>query len=104
MNIHLKTNEKISLFHDSIWMQEALLNILKNSIEHSNDNSSIYIEVTNSPIHTEIIIQDFGEGIASEDLPYIFDRFYKAKILKRRIYWNWLSTSKINYRSSSRIY
>ncbi|MFD6511078.1 histidine kinase dimerization/phospho-acceptor domain-containing protein, partial [Bacillus sp. NPDC060175] len=29
MNIHLKTNEKISLFHDSIWMQEALLNILK---------------------------------------------------------------------------
>ena len=99
-----KTNEKISLLHDSIWMQEALLNILKNSIEHSNDNSSIYIEVTNSPIHTEIIIQDFGEGIASEDLPYIFDRFYKAKILKRRINWNWLSTSKINYRSSSWIY
>ena len=60
-------------------MIEALENIIKNCIEHSKENSKIEIECTNNPLYTEIQIKDEGSGISKEDLPKIFDKFYKGK-------------------------
>ncbi|MFF2793765.1 ATP-binding protein [Lysinibacillus xylanilyticus] len=71
------------VIHDKLWMQEALMNLLKNAIEHSKPGDKITIHVNDTPIYTELIIQDFGEGIAAEDLPHIFNRFYKASTSKK---------------------
>jgi signal transduction histidine kinase len=76
--IDLEAPKEIVVVHDKLWMQEALLNLLKNAIEHSKPSSPIMIQVKDTPIFTELVIQDFGEGIASEELAHIFDRFYKA--------------------------
>ncbi|TCP68549.1 HAMP domain-containing sensor histidine kinase [Baia soyae] len=84
ITIDLEAADEIVISHDRIWIQEALINILKNSIEHSHPDSQICVRVKDTPIHTEITIQDFGEGIEREDLPHIFDRFYKAKHSKKR--------------------
>ncbi|KPV57491.1 histidine kinase [Paenibacillus sp. A3] len=78
MSIDWDAPEEIVVVHDKIWMQEALLNLLKNAIEHSKPGGKIIIQVKDTPIYTELVIQDFGEGIAAEELPHIFDRFYKA--------------------------
>lgn len=63
---------------DEMWICEMLINILKNSIEFSNEHSVIHIivkEVTNKLI---IEISDHGVGFIKEEIPYIFDRFHKS--------------------------
>lgn len=61
---------------DVNWTSEALLNIIKNALEHTKDE--ILIESTTNPIYTEIRIIDNGNGISKEDLPHVFERFYKG--------------------------
>jgi signal transduction histidine kinase len=74
---------EIVVVQDKLWMQEALLNLLKNAIEHSKPGSTIIIQAKDTSIYTELVIQDFGEGISVEELPHIFDRFYKASSSKK---------------------
>ena len=64
---------------DSKWQTEALTNIVKNCIEHSNDGSKVEMHAEDCPLFLKIVISDTGEGIASNDLRHIFERFYKAK-------------------------
>ncbi|MGE7932450.1 ATP-binding protein [Viridibacillus arvi] len=83
LSIDWDGTEEVVVNHDKLWMQEALMNLLKNAIEHSKTGDKITIQVNDTPIYTELIIQDFGEGIAAEDLPHIFNRFYKASTSKK---------------------
>lgn len=80
-NIEIITNvdENATFIADYKWQQEALTNILKNAIEHSKQNSKIYITVENTSLFLKIIIKDEGSGIDKEDLKHIFQRFYKTK-------------------------
>lgn len=83
LSIDWDGTEEVMVIHDKLWMQEALMNLLKNAIEHSKPGEKITLQVMDTPIYTELVIQDFGEGIAAEDLPHIFNRFYKASNSKK---------------------
>jgi len=64
---------------DIEWTTEALINILKNSIEHTPDRGELRISWEVNPIYTRIVIADNGVGIDPTDLPHIFTRFYRGK-------------------------
>lgn len=85
-NILIETNIEASFFYlDFNWTLEALTNILKNACEHTNNNGSIKIEVTENPLYLSIKIIDNGVGISESDKKHIFDRFYKGKTNKDSI-------------------
>lgn len=64
---------------DYNWQLEAITNIIKNCIEHTEENKNIYISFEENNFYTKIVIRDEGTGIYPEDVKHIFERFYKGK-------------------------
>ena len=64
---------------DALWMTEALGNLIKNAVEHTPNGGEITVTAEENALYTQIEIADTGEGFAPEDIPYLFDRFYKGK-------------------------
>lgn len=80
-DVIIKVNGKNDIYIncDYKWQVEALTNILKNSIEYSNNGEVIEINFDNNKFYTTIKIKDNGKGIDEEDIKHIFERFYKGK-------------------------
>ena len=61
------------------WTMEAFLNLMKNCAEHAPAGSAIHCRYEQNPLCTLVRIWDEGKGFAPEDIPHLFDRFYRGK-------------------------
>ena len=71
--------QNVILEHDKEWLAEALSNIIKNAIEHTDNGGKIQVEVEETKLFIYIYIKDNGKGISEEKQKKIFKRFYKGE-------------------------
>ena len=83
-NIEIELNMKSDylIMCDYNWQVEAITNVIKNGIEHSFDDSKIVVDVNDNKIYTKVDIINYGDAIPSDEISYIFNRFYKGKNTK----------------------
>jgi signal transduction histidine kinase len=83
-NIILKCGDSVTLCFDEIWFGEAIGNLVKNALDHTEAGGLIEISCFDTAVLTEIIVGDNGTGIHPEDIHHIFKRFYRSRFSKDR--------------------
>ena len=71
--------EDVCFAVDPAWTAEAISNLLKNCMEHTPPGGMIEVEARETALYSELTVTDSGAGFESEDLPHLFERFYKGK-------------------------
>lgn len=81
-SLTLTGDNMIILSCDRSWLIEAISNIVKNAIDHTEKGNNIYVEWKQFASVVQIIVKDNGCGIHAEDLHFIFKRFYRSRFSK----------------------
>ncbi len=69
---------------DRMLIHRAVFNVLDNAIKYSKDDGEVEVSASIHTGNVQIVIKDYGIGISSADLPYIFDRLFRADRARNR--------------------
>ncbi len=79
VSLRMQIGEKIWIEGDAGWLAEALINLVKNAIEHSAAGSVVEITAEENDVYTLLGVRDSGEGIDREEQKKLFERFYRGR-------------------------
>ena len=72
-------DEELPVCADPDMMQRALHNLLGNAMHHIGEDGIFVLRALRCPEGVRVEVEDHGPGISAEDLPYIFDRYYRSR-------------------------
>lgn len=83
-SLKLSTEKDIDVLMDKDKLKQILYNLLSNSIRFLRDNGKVTVSLSKEGNLAKIIVEDNGIGIKEEDLPHLFERFYRADISRNK--------------------
>lgn len=83
-NVSINVDEGIAVMGVQSSLCRAMINLLENAVRHTSQDKSVRLEASKVGESIFIRIVDEGCGIPSEDLPYVFDRFYRVSQARDR--------------------
>ncbi len=72
------------IYADSRLLERMCINLIENAIKYTGNDGNVNITLTGSVQNLQLIVEDNGTGIPKEELPYIFDRFYRVDKARAR--------------------
>lgn len=84
LRVELLGTMPAGVYIDAARMRQAINNLLANAIRHTPDNGTITVTVEQAANNLLIQISDTGEGITEDQIPHIFERFYRSDKARER--------------------
>lgn len=79
VELRLHIPDEIQIMGDEHWLTEALLNLVKNAVEHSGPGMEVLVAAQENDVYTLVTVRDQGEGISDEEQKHLFERFYRGR-------------------------
>lgn len=83
LNLHL-SEQPIYIKADADLLKQAVINLLDNAFKYTDSGGSVQLRLFTQPPKAIIQVEDNGIGIPSEDLPHVFERFYRVDTVRSR--------------------
>jgi len=84
VHVHLNEIDQVMVNGDRDRLKQVILNLVANAIQYTPQGGDVFLSMSRIGDQARIIIRDTGPGIPAEDLPHIFDRFYRAEKSRTR--------------------
>jgi signal transduction histidine kinase len=84
VKVHLNEIDQVMVNGDRDRLKQVLLNLVANAIQYTPQGGDVFISMAKINDQARILVRDTGPGIPAEDLPHIFDRFYRAEKSRTR--------------------
>lgn len=84
VHVHLNDIDQVMVNGDRDRLKQLLLNLVANAIQYTPPGGDIFLSLSKLGDQARIIVRDTGPGIPAQDLPHIFDRFYRAEKSRTR--------------------
>ncbi len=84
INLHLNEIDQLTVRGDRDRLKQVFLNLISNAIQYTPPGGDVFVSLAKVTDQARVIIRDTGPGIPNEDLPHIFERFYRAEKSRTR--------------------
>ncbi|MFA5404828.1 MAG: ATP-binding protein [Ignavibacteria bacterium] len=84
ISVESEVNDKVQVFGDEERLKQVIINLIDNAIKYTNENGKIIIGILKAEKEITVSVSDNGLGIPKDDLPRIFERFYRVDKTRSR--------------------